>query len=195
MKTEEGERDYTERIVVEGVEILRYTETCNGTIEDHAESAATSKALPTGCIRCGRISRLHPFCPRCIARDLKVADAMAGAVKQGGAGSEAGVQRSGTEIECKFLLGRLEDAMEDTMKVSVHEDGSVEFTWPKNADYRFVVHGNLTTDWAEAFRAFSHECRIAADCHRQPVRWRVYNLAFRLLGRTRAWPWLGNKLW
>jgi len=83
----------------------------------------------------------------------------------------------------------------ENMKVSVSEDGSVEFASPQDADCRFVVHGNLTTDWVKAFNSFSHECRVAADCARHPMRWRVYNIAFRWLGNTRVWPWLGNKLW
>ncbi|KKM17992.1 hypothetical protein LCGC14_1670180 [marine sediment metagenome] len=30
---------------------------------------------------------------------------------------------------------------------------------------------------------------------RKNLRWKVYNLAFRVLGRTRLWPRLGFILW
>ena len=61
--------DTSERITVEGVEILRYTEIC-GTITDHSKVRA--KPL-INCARCRRLTSLYPYCPHCIDQDLKEA--------------------------------------------------------------------------------------------------------------------------
>ena len=68
---EKGMINTDERITVEGVEILRYTEGCDGTIFDHAAASGP----PTRCIRCERWTWLSPYCPRCIADDLKLSNA------------------------------------------------------------------------------------------------------------------------